>query len=1599
MGEKKDQVLNQIGITVCIALVLLVAWVFFLENLVMDLMNLDPANPSQASRWVFSLATLGILGCALIYPCRKLFSTRSLLKDTEQALQEERMFNRIVNNVDASIVIVTDGSGKITELNQKAGQVLGYRGKDILGKDWAQVLMPESFRNQARKLLQGILNDRNKSVETFKSPVICKNKTELTIDWQAGPLHREQGATQGIILSGIDITAQFQLKGELDSVINRYEPQIKQLSTHLSDSKRKLEEEVHKNREARVKFQFWVDFDDKLLSLDDPLKNNRDEVDERVNNILFRLGKITHSDSGYVFLFVDQNMQMINSHIWSKADPDLTASPDDWIDLDIFPWFKTKIGHQEIVHAKNLDDLPGDASNEKEVFQSQGVKSFINVPMVWKNQSIGYIGFETTGQEKSWSADEISMIRIFSKTLAPILFDRLAPAPEITPSESTPALPSSSVGSLLEDALLEIEEEKTSPEEGNESQEALQAVKAEYEQEVRVLKEQMQSQKEQWQNLNSELDSTRSSLEVELDKRKISEEELEDTRARVQQELMNMNTELEQARFQLEEHTDEKTRLTEEKTQLTQELESLRTSHEKEIAEFEEKSEASISHTEEELTELQIKLDEELKATEENVQLKEDEISRKSGEIESLQERLGLEADKRQEIESELDALNQKLSRQGQENNALSMAHGMLQSELDDLKKVQQDFDSTLHEMEEKEKGFEDQQKELENDLLLQKQLVDTLESQVKHFGYLDLPVLTINEQGTISEWNKAAENALGPADYEAVGQGFIYLLNESEEEFDMESRVLSPLAEEGTLDITLSVQMRDGESQSTALHFTALYNSEGAFDGGIAYITPPRSGSRNEPQTADSLFEYSDLLVFRLSPGFETLDINPAATRLFGLERKDVFEKDFFNLILNEEQATEFREDVLDVYQSKTNSDFECLVKIQNNDERTLIFNLIKQENEAGDLHGILAIGQDLTDLRLSEQLLKDNETLLHSIVDHSADGFITIDESGIIQSFNSGAEKVFGYTTEETVGQNINLLMPEPYRSEHGNYISNYLVTGTAKVVGKPPREFMAQKKDGTVFPVEVAVREMFQDYRRLFVGIVHDITRRKAVEQALKESEEKFRKILSVENDAILIINTSTKRLLEANDAAVKLFGFDRDEILRLKLSDVSTEPDKKATAGNGGGLNRVTHSPMQYHKKKDGTVFPAEVSSSTFMAHNQKLNLRIIRDISVRVRMEENLREGEEHLQHILNNTPAAIYLKDGEGKYRTVNKQFAELFRVSQSDVRGKTDHDIFPQDLAEEFQKADQKVLESGTTFESKDTILYSDGAHIFDTIKFPLRNSSGVLYGIVGILSDITQRTRLEKELLDVRNHLEDMVVKRTEELHTFQDKRVRSEKLKATAQLAGVVAQQINNPIHGIRNILEQVGERVPMEDIHKGLVDIAIKECGRVSDLLFKLKDCHTPETDEPEDMDLNQVIEEVVANNQEKLGDQVTFEKHFAQGLPEIAGSTAQLRQALGHILQNAEEALPDHKGRILIATERDQDQIKIHIQDSGCGIPPENLDIIFDPFFTTKSAYKRSGLGLLLTLGVIKNHHGDIEVKSQPGKGTTFTIMLPVTAGK
>ena len=166
--------------------------------------------------------------------------------------------------------------------------------------------------------------------------------------------------------------------------------------------------------------------------------------------------------------------------------------------------------------------------------------------------------------------------------------------------------------------------------------------------------------------------------------------------------------------------------------------------------------------------------------------------------------------------------------------------------------------------------------------------------------------------------------------------------------------------------------------------------------------------------------------------------------------------------------------------------------------------------------------------------QRLKDSEERLRSIVEAAVDGIIVIDARGNIEAFNPGAERLFGYTAAEVFGQNVNILMPEPYHSEHDGYMQHYLRTGEQKIIGIG-REVTAMRKDGTTFPVHLSVGEMTLGGQRKFTGILHDLTSRVAMEERLREQAALVRL-----GEMAAVIAHEVKNPLAAVRGAIQVIG---------------------------------------------------------------------------------------------------------------------------------------------------------------------------------------------------------------------------------------------------------------------------------------------------------------------------------------------------------------------------------------------------------------------------------------------------------------------------
>lgn len=286
------------------------------------------------------------------------------------------------------------------------------------------------------------------------------------------------------------------------------------------------------------------------------------------------------------------------------------------------------------------------------------------------------------------------------------------------------------------------------------------------------------------------------------------------------------------------------------------------------------------------------------------------------------------------------------------------------------------------------------------------------------------------------------------------------------------------------------------------------------------------------------------------------------------------------------------------------------------------------------GSFGGEVAIVlRDQTPRRDAERRLRESEAETRAILGTAVDGVITIDVRGVILSANAAAERIFGYTVAEMVGRNVAMLMPEPYHSAHDGYLGRYLATGERRIIGIG-REVEGQRKDGTSFPLDLAVGEADVLGRRVFTGIVRDITERKRTEEALRQSEERLRLLIDNVQDHAITWLDGDGRVVSWNAGAERLYGWSAAEVLNQPM-EVFYPPEAHGEArrilAEARANGRCEAEGWRF--RKDGSLFWAHVVVNPLLDTEGRMHgfVRVARDITDRKRAEEALRAAKEQAE--------------------------------------------------------------------------------------------------------------------------------------------------------------------------------------------------------------------------------------------------------------------------------------------------------------------------------------------------------------------------------
>lgn len=548
-----------------------------------------------------------------------------------------------------------------------------------------------------------------------------------------------------------------------------------------------------------------------------------------------------------------------------------------------------------------------------------------------------------------------------------------------------------------------------------------------------------------------------------------------------------------------------------------------------------------------------------------------------------------------------------------------------------------------------------------------------------------------------------------------------------------------------------------------------------------------------------------------------------------------------------------------------------------------------------------------DRLNVRDAERALIESEEKFRSASAAAQDALIMVDGLGRISFWNAAAEKIFGYSNEEVLGQKLHtLLAPERYREAYTASFTRFETTGHGDAIGKT-LELSAIRKNGDEFPIEISMSSVKQSGQWTGIGIVRDITERRRVAAKL----ELFRTLLDQSNDAIEVLEPVTLRFLDVNEAECRELGYSRDEMLSMTVRDidptVATESDsviQRQLRDNGSAIFEGVH------RRKDGSSFPVEISVRLVELEKPYL-LAIVRNITER-------RRAEDHARQILN------HLSRVNRELNEVNDQLVQT-----------------QNQLIQSEKMAVIGQLSAGIAHEINNPVGFINSN--FGALEGYFAAITTVLDEYEQAEAELSEKAR--ENILHVKNKM-DFAYVLEDIAPTLKESRDGLERLKK-------IVQDLKDFAHMDQEVVWTY------EDLHKGL------------------------------ESTLNIVWNE--------LKYKCTVEKQYGN-LPRVECVISQINQVVMNLLVNAAQAIKE-KGTVTLRTGEEGERVWIEVADSGKGIQPEDLSRIFDPFFTTKPIGKGTGLGLSISFGIIQKHHGEIEVKSTVGTGTTFRIWLPVAQPK
>jgi two-component system, sporulation sensor kinase E len=579
-------------------------------------------------------------------------------------------------------------------------------------------------------------------------------------------------------------------------------------------------------------------------------------------------------------------------------------------------------------------------------------------------------------------------------------------------------------------------------------------------------------------------------------------------------------------------------------------------------------------------------------------------------------------------------------------------------------------------------------------------------------------------------------------------------------------------------------------------------------------------------------------------------------------------------------------------------------------------------------------------------------NRNLFTGMFEQAADAILIFDHHGKIIDANPIFCRIFGVPKEDMIHQKLEKYIPRPFHQRLNKV--KLALKKRQKSWGEIP---VIHSKGMSIF--EYSASPIVDN--KFHMAILRDITEKRQIELTLKRSEELFKDLFEEAIDAIVFWDHDGS-IIKANESASRIFETPLDELIGKKLWDYVEQKDEQYAA-----------IQKEFYEKgaiRDELLFLMPNGQRKHLEFTSKMhsvdgyNMTIFRNVSERYRMEQELRESEARFRKIFEGSNDGMILWDQQFQIVDVNPEICRIFQKEKEQLIGENLQEWLSKSTKQKkkFEHYQVELEKNGQA-----DMLLSFKLSKNETRHLEISSKKNVMLNLnYTVIRDVTEKLEMQEQLR-------------------------KSDTLTVVGELAAGIAHEIRNPMTALKGFIQLLQNK--MNDDHSMYFDVITSELKRIETIITEFLILAKPQAVQFVHADVTKIMKDTIdLLNAQAMMHNVQFSYSFPKNLPQVYSEPNQLKQVFINIIKNAIEVMPKG-GTITITINDDQNgYLIVSIKDEGVGIPEDKIKRLGEPFYTTKD--RGTGLGLMVSYKIIKEHNGKVEVESEVGKGTTFHIYLP-----